>query len=400
MHIKKKRFEKENNLLFKVMPKSHQSVKYFAILAIFSSFAGCVSGKVYFEEEFSDGDKWQERWTLSEDPNHKWGFFVLTAGNFYGHNEVSKGIQTFLDDMRYGISSKFTPFSNKGKSLVLQFTVKHEQDLPCGGGYIKLFNCSLEPRLLNSKTPYILMFGPDRCIPTTLKIHAIFNYKGKYHEFKKQILYTDDIFTHLYTLIINSDNTYEIRIDNKDVAKGKLKDDWDFLPPEKITNYKAKKPKNWDDREFIPDPNDVPPKDWDQPEYIPDPTAIKPEDWDDILDGQWEPPLVENPNFNGEWTPRLISNPEYQGPWVQPKIRNPRFVDDPELYKFDEICAVGIEVFQAKSGSIFDNILITDDIDYAEKHGWKIWGSIKDAEKVMGKKWKKRMQGKDSNDEL
>ena len=44
----------------------------------------------------------------------------------------------------------------------------------------------------------------------------------------------DDVLTHLYTLIVKSDNTYEVRIDNKKEESGKLEDDWDFLVPKKI----------------------------------------------------------------------------------------------------------------------------------------------------------------------
>lgn len=35
------------------------------------------------------------------------------------------------------------PFSNKGQTLVVQFTVKHEQNIDCGGGYVKLFPAGL-----------------------------------------------------------------------------------------------------------------------------------------------------------------------------------------------------------------------------------------------------------------
>lgn len=66
----------------------------------------------------------------------------------------------------------------------------------------------------------------------------------------------DDEYSHLYTLIVNPDNTYEVKIDNKKVESGNLEDDWDFLPPKKIKDPEAKKPEDWDDREKIPDPDD------------------------------------------------------------------------------------------------------------------------------------------------
>ena len=38
---------------------------------------------------------------------------------------------------------------------------------------------------------------------------------------------------------------------------------------------------------------------------------------------------------------------------------------------------------QVKSGSIFDNVLVTDDEKYAEDFGEKTWGASKDGEKKM-----------------
>lgn len=38
---------------------------------------------------------------------------------------------------------------------------------------------------------------------------------------------------------------------------------------------------------------------------------------------------------------------------------------------------------QVKSGSIFDNILVTDDEKYAEEFGQETWGEMKDLEKAM-----------------
>lgn len=45
------------------------------------------------------------------------------------------------------------------------------------------------------------------------------------------------------------------------------------------------------------DPDDKKPDDWDQPEHIPDPDAKKPDDWDDDMDGEWEPPMIDNPAY-------------------------------------------------------------------------------------------------------
>ena len=38
-------------------------------------------------------------------------------------------------------------------------------------------------------------------------------------------------------------------------------------------------------------------QEWEQPEYIPDPDAKMPEDWDEDTDGEWEPPMIPNPEY-------------------------------------------------------------------------------------------------------
>ena len=59
-------------------------------------------------------------------------------------------------------------------------------------------------------------------------------------------------------------------------------------------------------REYIDDEEDKKPEDWDQPQHIPDPdTRRNPEDWDDEMDGEWEPPQIDNPNYKGDLFPIL-----------------------------------------------------------------------------------------------
>lgn len=70
----------------------------------------------------------------------------------------------------------------------------------------------------------------------------------------------DDEFTHLYTLIVKPDNTYEVRIDGSKVESGELEADWDFLPSKKIKDPEAKKPEDWDDKKKIDDPEDKKPE--------------------------------------------------------------------------------------------------------------------------------------------
>ena len=90
---------------------------------------------------------------------------------------------------------------------------------------------------------------------------------------------------------------FQVLIDNEEVESGELEADWSFLPPKKIKDPSQTKPTDWDDKPSIDDPNDKKPEDWDKPEHIPDPEATKPEDWDDEMDGEWEAPMIDNPDY-------------------------------------------------------------------------------------------------------
>ncbi|CAJ0918117.1 unnamed protein product [Ranitomeya imitator] len=337
---------------------------------------------IHFTEDFADGDGWTQRWVESKHKSD-YGQFKISAGKFYGDAEQDKGLQTSQDARFYAQSARFNSFSNKGKTLVVQFTVKHEQNIDCGGGYVKIFPSTLDQADMHGESEYNIMFGPDICGPPTKKVHVIFNYKGKNLQINKDIRCKDDVYTHLYTLIVRPDNTYEVKIDNSKVESGSLEDDWDFLPPKKIKDPEAKKPDDWDERPKIDDPEDSKPEDWDKPEHIPDPDAVKPEDWDEEMDGEWEPPVIQNPEYKGEWKPRQIDNPDYKGKWVHPEIDNPEYTPDPNLYAYDDISVIGFDLWQVKSGTIFDNILIIDDEKHAEDYAAKTWGVRKDAEKKM-----------------
>ena len=52
------------------------------------------------------------------------------------------GLQTSQNAKFYAISGRFDSFSNRDSSLVVQFTVKHEQKIDCGGGYVKVLQKS------------------------------------------------------------------------------------------------------------------------------------------------------------------------------------------------------------------------------------------------------------------
>jgi len=231
------------------------------------------------------------------------------------------------------------------------------------------------------------MYGkdnPDICGYSTKRVHVIFTYKGENLLTKQTIPCETDELSHVYTLVVKPDNTYQVLIDNVEKAAGSLYDDWDFLAPKTIKDPEASKPEEWDERPLIPDESDVKPEGHDDlPEKIPDPEATKPEDWDDEDDGEWEPPMMPNPAYTGPWVQKQVDNPAYQGIWEAPDIPNPAFVDDPSIYKHDHLKYVGFELWQVKAGSIFDNIFVGDSAEEAAAFAQETTLAAQAAEKAM-----------------
>lgn len=215
--------------------------------------------------------------------------------------------------------------------------------------------------------------------------------------------------TSLYTLIVNPDQTFDLRIDGKSVKSGSLLEDFSpsVNPPAEIEDPSDKKPENWVEEAQIADPEAKKPEDWDEdapfeivdedavkpadwledePEFIPDPDAVKPEDWDDDEDGDWIAPTVPNPKceeasgcgkwskplkpnsaYKGKWAAPLIENPEYKGPWSPRQIPNPAYFEDKTPANFEPIGAIGFELWTMTKDILFDNIYVGHSIEDAEK---------------------------------
>jgi len=299
----------------------------------------------------------------------------------------------------HAISAKLDTAASttSGKPLVVQFTAKHEKkDYSfCGGGYIKLLG-SIDPKKFGGDDAgengkYAIMFGPDLCGYDVSRIHLIFEHNGE------NLLKDEDIkldyddkneFTHLYTLILEADGTYQVLMDEEEKASGKLSEGWAF-PSETIEDPNESKPADWVDEKKIPDPAEVKPEGYDDiPKEIPDPEAEKPDDWDDEDDGEWEPPTIDNPEYKGVWKPTMIDNPDYKGEWEHPMIANPDYA--PDTYaKYDSLEHVGFELWTVNAGSLFDNVLVTDDKEYATKMAADTFKKITEGEKDAQAEWKK-----------
>jgi calreticulin len=343
-------------------------MRFFVLLLSFCLFYVTL-GEVYFKETF--GDDWESHWVEPTQWHEaeKMGKWRHTEGLYFG-KEGDKGIQTSEDGRFYGISADMgVDVSNEGKDLVLQYTVKNENRIDCAGAYIKLLGPSIDQDAFGGDTPYQIMFGPDICGPSNQKTHVIFHYPKKDENLliNSKVKVETDQLSHVYTLHVRADNTYQVLIDFETVKEGSLAEDFDFLLPEKINDPDAEKPADWVDEAMIDDPEDVKPEGWDDiPPEIPDPDAERPEDWDEDEDGEWEPPLIDNPDYEGPWQARRIPNPDYKGEWEHPQIPNPDYEPDDKLhFRCDRCRYVGFELWQVKSGSLFDDIIVTDSLDEA-----------------------------------
>ena len=337
-----------------------------------------VQAKVFLHEEFNSLDAW-----VQSEAKADLGKAVLSSGDFFGDKAINQGLKTSQDAHFYAIARELpTAATNEGKDLVVSLSVKHEQGLDCGGGYAK-FLPATDLKAFNGDSEYLLMFGPDQC-GYNKRVHVIFNYKGENLLWKKEPKYPDDKLTHVYTLRVTPENKYELYIDQELKESGSLEADWAFLKPKEIDDPTDTKPADWVDDAQIDDPEDKKPEDWDaEAATVADPEAKKPDDWDDEEDGAWEAPQIPNPKAKGPWRARRIPNPAYKGVWKARQVANPAYEADDKLYLLRKpMKAVGIDVWQVKSGSIFDNIIVGDDLAEVNALVDKTWKATKDAEKA------------------
>merc|ERR1719375_2146845 len=107
---------------------------------------------------------------------------------------------------------------------------------------------------------------------------------------------------------------------------------------------------------MMDDPEDKKPDDWVTEKRITDTDAKMPDDWDDEEDGEWEPPMKDNPEYE----------------------------DDDSIYAYDDFGFIGFDLWQVKGNTIFDNVIITDDRAEADEFGKK-WKALSDVEKAKKK---------------
>ncbi|KAG8796585.1 hypothetical protein FRB91_002842 [Serendipita sp. 411] len=379
--------------------------------------------KAPFLEQFTDD--WASRWTPSEatkktpvggETYSYVGQWSVEESSVFPVIDGDMGLVAKSKAAHHAISAPFAkPIDFSDKPLVIQYEVKYQKGGNCGGGYLKLLEDGFQTsgKEFSDKTPWVVMFGPDLTCPGA-KLHFIFRHKnpltGEFEEKHHKPAHMPAIgkTTKLYTLIVNPDQTFIEKVDDKEVAKGSLLKDFepsvnpekeiddpkdskpsDWVDDAKIEDPSATKPEDWDeDAPYqIPDEDAVKPEDWldDEPDMVADPDAIKPEEWDDEEDGDWVAPSVKNPacekvsgcgewkrpnkanpDYKGKWYAPMIDNPAYKGEWAPRKIANPDyFEDNTPVQSLKKIGGVGIELWTMTEDILFDNIYVGHSVEDA-----------------------------------
>jgi calreticulin len=107
-------------------------------LTVATLLASTASAKVFFQDNFDDSN-WQARWNVPSKNTAELGSWEVSSGKFFADEQKNQGLRT-VDSMRfYALTAPFAEsFSNAGNDLIVQFSAKNEQNLNCGGAYVKV----------------------------------------------------------------------------------------------------------------------------------------------------------------------------------------------------------------------------------------------------------------------
>ncbi|MEQ2188676.1 hypothetical protein GOODEAATRI_017425 [Goodea atripinnis] len=302
------------------------------------------------------------------------------------------------------------------------YEVNFQSGIDCGGAYIKLLTETSELDLdqFVDKTPYTIMFGPDKC-GEDYKLHFIFRHKnpktGEYEEkhAKKPDAdlrsYFTDKKTHLYTLGMRMLLLrYPMKMQSNRTAGWTTSQSMsETQTPSNLTTGKSP----WQHRPSLQQivlrclavmtgPLSCRDEDmdgeWEAPQ-IPNPACESAPGC-----GPWKRPMIDNPNYKGKWKPSMIDNPNYQvsmlrdglslvyvnifdircfgfqGIWKPRKIPNPNYFEDLQPFRMTPFSALGLELWSMTSDIFFDNFFITNDRNTADRWTADGWGLKKAAE--------------------
>lgn len=140
----------------------------------------------FFVDHFDDAENSEKKWirskaqkddTAEEIAKYDGVWIIESPERIVWKNDL--GLVLKSKAKHAAISSKLhTKFVFNEKQFVVQYEVTMQNIQDCGGSYIKLLSegkSSLDLTTFNDKTPYTIMFGPDKC-GNDIKLHFIFRH--------------------------------------------------------------------------------------------------------------------------------------------------------------------------------------------------------------------------------
>ena len=208
------------------------------------------AGKVFFFEPFREG--WQKKWVNSSDDkyNGEWEW-AIDYSEVTGDSGLKMGSPGKLHAMASPIEGGLEV---KDSTLVVQYEIKCSNGVSCDGQYLKLLQQDAGKDLgkFDNDARYTVMFGPDKCGATD-KTHFIMQHQNPVSKQWEEKHATGmptaqtDRNTHLYTLVIRPDNSFEVLVDLETKKKGSLLEDMapPINPPKEIDDPEDSKPDSW-----------------------------------------------------------------------------------------------------------------------------------------------------------
>lgn len=136
-------------------------------------------GDYYLHENFDDADMFKERWVKSETKKEEEDASIAKYDGQWRLEEPlrdpvkgDQGLVLKSKAKHSAISALLEkPFHFSDRPLVVQYEVNFQNGQECGGAYLKLLSMDPSPKnkapqnlkLFQDKTPYTIMFGPDKC---------------------------------------------------------------------------------------------------------------------------------------------------------------------------------------------------------------------------------------------
>jgi len=135
-----------------------------------------------------------------------------------GHAAGDAVLALTKEAQRYGFTAPLARFSLADDApLVVQFEAKHQSGLSCGGSYVKLYADGVAPARVTPSSPYVIMFGPDKCGATD-KVHFIVRTENPVtgvtdeHHLAAPPRVKADTLSHVYTLVLKPATAeYDVR---------------------------------------------------------------------------------------------------------------------------------------------------------------------------------------------